>query len=87
MDHLSEEKRSENMSHIKSKETTIEIAFRKKLWMLGFRYSKNSGKYFGKPDLVLPKLKDASKPCKCKRDKTANSPARALLFRFLVTSI
>lgn len=45
------------MSRIRSKETKIEILFRKELWRHGFRYRKNSTKYFGKPDLVLPKYK------------------------------
>jgi len=45
------------MSKIKSKDTKIEILFRKALWKKGFRYSKSSNKYFGKPDLVLPKYK------------------------------
>ena len=56
-DNLSKEQRRKNMSRIKSKETKIEIAFRKALWKFGFRYSKNSGKYLGKPDLALPKYK------------------------------
>ena len=43
------------MSKIRSKDTKIEIAFRGALWKKGFRYSKNSAKYFGKPDLVLKK--------------------------------
>ena len=45
------------MSSVKSKDTKIEIFFRKALWNKGFRYSKNSAKYFGKPDLVLKKYK------------------------------
>lgn len=45
------------MSAVKSKDTKIEISFRKELWNQGFRYSKNSAKYFGKPDLVLKKHK------------------------------
>ena len=45
------------MRTIKSKDTKIEIAFRKFIWNKGFRYSKNSAKYFGKPDLVLKKYK------------------------------
>jgi len=45
------------MSKIRSKDTKIEILFRKVLWKKGFRYRKNSSKYFGKPDLVLPKYK------------------------------
>jgi len=43
------------MSKIKGKDSKIEVAFRKKLWSKGFRYSKNSKNYFGKPDLALPK--------------------------------
>lgn len=56
-DVVSKKKRSEIMSTVKSKDTKIEIAFRKALWNKGFRYSKNSAKYFGKPDLVLKKYK------------------------------
>jgi DNA mismatch endonuclease (patch repair protein) len=56
-DIFSKNKRSEIMSKIRSKDTKIEILFRKALWKKGFIYRKNSGKYFGKPDLVLPKYK------------------------------
>lgn len=35
----------------------IEVEFRKKLWKAGFRYRKNSIKYFGKPDILLKKYK------------------------------
>lgn len=45
------------MSAVKSKDTKIEIAFRKQLWQNGFRYRKNATKYFGKPDIVLKKYK------------------------------
>ena len=54
---FSKKKRSEIMSKIRSKDTKIEILFRKALWKKGFRYRKNSAKYFGKPDIVLPKYK------------------------------
>lgn len=54
-DIVSKKKRSEIMSRIKSKDSKIEILFRKELWEQGFRYRKNSTKYFGKPDIVLPK--------------------------------
>jgi len=57
MDMFSKKKRSEIMSKIRSKDTKIEILFRKALWKKGFRYRKNSAKYFGKPDIVLPKYK------------------------------
>ncbi|OJI06575.1 hypothetical protein BK004_02730 [bacterium CG10_46_32] len=55
MDTVSKKKRSEIMSRIKSQDSKIETLFRKKLWQYGFRYRKNSGKLFGKPDIVLKK--------------------------------
>jgi len=54
-DIFSKIKRSEIMSKVRNKDSKIEIEFRKKLWKEGFRYRKNSTKYFGKPDLVLKK--------------------------------
>lgn len=45
------------MSRVRSKETKMEIVFRKALWQKGFRYRKNSADYFGKPDIVLKKYK------------------------------
>ena len=45
------------MSKVRHKDSKIEVEFRKKLWAKGFRYSKNSAKYFGKPDIALPKYK------------------------------
>ena len=57
MDSVSKEQRSKIMSAVKSKDTVIEIYFRKALWKKGFRYSKNSKKYFGKPDLILKKFR------------------------------
>lgn len=57
MDTVSKQKRSEIMSRIKSRDSKIETLFRKELWKLGFRYRKNSGKYFGKPDIVLKQRK------------------------------
>jgi len=56
-DIFTKKKRSEIMSKVKSKDSKIEIAFRKELWRNGFRYLKNSTKYFGKPDIVLLKYK------------------------------
>jgi DNA mismatch endonuclease (patch repair protein) len=56
-DIFTKKKRSEIMSKVKSRDSKIEIAFRKELWKNGFRYLKNSNKYYGKPDLVLPKYK------------------------------
>lgn len=57
MDIFSKQKRGEIMSKIKSKDTKIEVLFRRALWEKGFRYRKNSSNFFGKPDLVLPKYK------------------------------
>lgn len=57
VDIFSKKKRSEIMSKIRSKDSKIEVEFRKALWKKGFRYRKNPTKYFGKPDLVLPKYK------------------------------
>jgi len=57
MDRVSPEKRSEMMSKVKSKNSKLEIAFGKLLWNQGFRYRKNSKKYFGTPDFVLKKFK------------------------------
>lgn len=47
------------MSRVRSKDSKIEVNFRKTFWKAGFRYRKNSSKYFGKPDLILPKHKTA----------------------------
>ena len=56
-DIFSKKKRSEIMSKVRNKDSKIEIALRKALWKEGFRYRKNSTKYFGKPDIVLLKYK------------------------------
>jgi len=56
-DTVSKQKRSEIMSKVKSKDSKIEVEFRKVIWKAGFRYRKNAKKYFGKPDLVLKKYK------------------------------
>ncbi|MGV7976668.1 MAG: very short patch repair endonuclease [Anaerolineaceae bacterium] len=49
--------RSRLMSRIRSVNTTPEIALRKYLWGLGFRYRKNYSKLVGKPDIVFTKNK------------------------------
>jgi len=56
-DTVSKQKRSKIMSKVKSKDSKIEVEFRKAIWKAGFRYRKNAKKYFGKPDLVLKKYK------------------------------
>jgi len=57
MDIFSKKKRSEIMSRVRNKDSKMEISLRKALWAEGFRYRKNDTKYFGKPDIVLPKYK------------------------------
>jgi len=57
MDKVSEEKRSEIMRAVKSRDSKIELEFRRVLWRHGFRYRKNAKNYFGKPDIVLKKYK------------------------------
>ncbi len=56
-DTVSKQQRSEIMSKVRSRDSKIEVDFRKAIWKAGLRYRKNSTKYFGKPDLVLKKYK------------------------------
>lgn len=56
-DTVSKKKRSEIMGKIRSKDSQIEVNFRKILWKAGYRYRKNVKNYFGKPDIVLLKYK------------------------------
>ena len=57
MDRLTPEKRSWNMSHIKSKDTTPERIVRSFLHRNGFRFRLHVKDLPGKPDIVLPKYK------------------------------
>lgn len=57
MDIFSADKRSEIMRKIKSKDTKIEIEFRKLLWQKGIRFRKNVLKMKGKPDIIISKNK------------------------------
>lgn len=57
MDNRSIEKRSKNMSRIKSKGTKPEETVCKYLFAQGFRYRKNVKDLPGHPDVVLPKYK------------------------------
>lgn len=58
-DRISAEKRSRNMSHIRSKDTSIELKVRKYLFSLGYRYRVNYKDLPGKPDIVFTKKKIA----------------------------
>lgn len=57
--HNVSEQRSKTMSHIKGKDTSIELALRKALWKKGYHYRKNYSKLPGKPDICLTKYKIA----------------------------
>lgn len=57
MDTVSKGQRSLNMSHIKGKNTSIEIKVRKYLFHHGFRYRINDKRLPGKPDIDLKKYK------------------------------
>ena len=59
MDTLTKEQRHKNMSHVRSKDTSIEVALRKALWHKGYRYRKNYTVLPGKPDIALTKYKVA----------------------------
>lgn len=57
MDRISPEARSLNMSRIRSKDSRPEMAVRRALHALGFRYRLHVPGLPGKPDLVFPKLR------------------------------
>lgn len=59
MDNLSKEQRKKNMSHIRSKDTDIEVILRKALWHSGIRYRKNYTALPGKPDIAITKYRIA----------------------------
>ena len=47
--------RSYTMSHIRGKDTSIEVLVRRYLFARGLRFRKNDKRYPGHPDVVLPK--------------------------------
>lgn len=59
VDVLTKEQRHKAMSHIRSKDTKIEVALRKELWAHGYRYRKNYKALPGTPDIVLTRHKIA----------------------------
>ena len=59
VDHLTKEKRSWNMSRIRSKNTRPELAVRKYLYSNGFRYRLHNRKLPGKPDITNQSKKTA----------------------------
>lgn len=54
-DKISLKRRSEIMSHIKSKDTSIELMVRRYLFSHGYRYHVNYNKLPGKPDIIFTK--------------------------------
>ena len=59
MDIVTPEQRSKNMAAIRSKDTKPEVYFRKLLFAKGYRYSLNSKKVPGHPDVYLRKYNTA----------------------------
>jgi DNA mismatch endonuclease (patch repair protein) len=57
VDNLTREKRSWNMSHIRSKDTNPEMIVRSLLHRMGYRFRLHVKDLPGKPDIVLPKYK------------------------------
>ncbi len=51
--------RSENMSRIKGKDTSIEIKLRKALWAKDIRYRKTCKDVYGKPDICFKRKRIA----------------------------
>jgi DNA mismatch endonuclease (patch repair protein) len=56
-DIFSTKKRSEVMSHIRSKDTSTELAVRRLVYGMGFRYRLHVARLPGRPDLVFSQLK------------------------------
>jgi len=57
VDNVSKSERSKIMSKIKSRDTKIELAVRKKLHALGYRFTVANKSYPGTPDMVFSKKK------------------------------
>lgn len=53
------EKSHRNMSRIRGKDTSIEVALRKALWAKGYRFRKNYKELPGSPDIAITKYKIA----------------------------
>jgi len=57
VDILTPIERSQRMAAIRSKDTLPELALRRALHALGFRYRVNDRRFPGKPDIVLPRYR------------------------------
>ena len=58
-DFLTPPERSERMARIRSKDTKPELALRRALHALGFRFLLDDKRLPGRPDIVLPKYRSA----------------------------
>lgn len=58
-DTISSDRRSKIMSHIKNRDTSIEMMVRRRLFAIGYRYRVNYKALPGKPDIVFTKKKIA----------------------------
>jgi DNA mismatch endonuclease, patch repair protein len=89
-DHLTKDKRSWNMSRIRSENTKPEMAVRSLLHMMGYRFRLHRKELPGKPDIVLPKYKTTifvhgcfwHRHRGCKRCTTPSSNRRYWLRKF-----
>lgn len=57
MDRLTPERRSSLMSRVKSKNTKPELAVRRLVFAMGFRYRLHDKRLPGKPDMVFPRMR------------------------------
>jgi DNA mismatch endonuclease (patch repair protein) len=57
VDKLTPERRSANMSRIRSRDTSPEMIVRRLVHGMGYRYRLHVASLPGKPDIVLPRLK------------------------------
>ena len=57
MDKLTPERRSANMSRIRSRDTSPEMIVRRLVHRMGYRYRLHVASLAGKPDIVFPRLK------------------------------
>lgn len=56
-DNLSPEQRRKTMQAVKSKGTNLENVASRELWRRGFRFRRNVGDLFGKPDFAVKKYR------------------------------
>lgn len=59
MDNPTKAQRKKAMSHIRSKDTSVEVILRKALWKQGIRYRKNYKLLPGTPDIAITKYRIA----------------------------